>query len=119
MSIRPNIFLRSHKDASTYTTLLKSHILDLLPTAYLRHSSTHALKGFAIRVTINKTFYAAIAIAELSLPPSLIDPFEGDMYEAMVLEDEFVEARNGESAVEALEMLCDEVEAMVENKGNK
>lgn len=134
MSNRPNTLLRPHKDQNTYMALLKSHILgpypptpssvhsltlhpDLLPNAYPRHSSTNDLKGFTIRVTINKTFYAAIAVAELGLPPSLMDPFEGDVYETMVLEDEFVEARNVESAVAALEMLCEEVESLAEGEG--
>jgi hypothetical protein len=89
---------------------------EILPAAYPRNSSTNLLKGFTIRMSLNETFYAAVATAELGMPHSVMDVGEGDVYayEAMVLEDEFVEARSPESALEALEMLCDEVEVMIE-----
>lgn len=87
-----------------------------LPAVYPRNSSTNVLKGFTIRMSSNETFHAAVATAELGIPSSMMAMGEEDScaFETMVLEDEFIEARSAESALEALEMLCDEVEAMVE-----
>lgn len=74
-------------------------------------------------MSLNETFYAAVATAELGMPDSMLDAGgeieDTHAYGAMLLEDEFVEARSCESALEALEMLCDEVEVMVEEGGGE
>jgi hypothetical protein len=77
-----------------------------LPAAYGRHTSSNVLKGFSVRITFDNDFFAAVAIADLGPPASLVD-------EDVVLEDEFMEAQSDVSALDALELLFEIVEERV------
>jgi hypothetical protein len=74
-----------------------------LPAAYGRHTSSNVLKGFSIRLTVEYDYFAAVAIADLGPPTSLVD-------DEFVLEDEFMEAQSDVSALDALELLFELVE---------
>jgi len=89
---------------------LKSKVIEHLPAAYPRHSSSNTLKGFSIRFTVDDEYFAATAVADLKPPASLADDVD------IVLEDSFMETYSSYDFWHALEKLWAHVERSIEQQ---
>jgi hypothetical protein len=80
-----------------------------LPAAYGRYNCTTDVKSFSIRITgVDDDCFAATAVANLGPPVFLVRSVD------VVLEDDFMKMYSDVSALEALELLFDQLEMMIE-----
>lgn len=91
---------------------LKLQIIENLPFAYRRSSTSNVIKGFSVRFTMHDEFFAATAIAELGPPTSLAEDFN------IVLEDNFMASYSDEGWFDALAALWENVEDQIEATKN-